>query len=70
MASIYKMARRAVVCLGEEEDNNTIAPQTLEMLNTKISGHDMRKAIKPISTPGSEAHWTDPTALLPFNNLE
>jgi hypothetical protein len=70
MASIYKMARRVVVWLGEEEDNSTMALRTLEMLSTKISPPDMRKAIKPTSTPGSEAHWADPTAHLPFNDLE
>lgn len=70
MASIYKLARRVVVWLGEEEDKSTIALQTLEKLSTKISPPDLRKAIKPTSTLGSEAHWADPTALLPFNDLE
>jgi Heterokaryon incompatibility protein (HET) len=70
MASIYKMARRVVVWLGEEEDNSTMALRTLEMLSTKISPPHMRKAIKPTSTPGSEAHWAGPTAHLPFNDLE
>lgn len=70
MASIYSIAQRVVVWLGEEESDSTLVLQSLERLSTKIGVSIPRRTMKPASTLASESHWADANKPLPFSRRE
>jgi Heterokaryon incompatibility protein (HET) len=67
MATIYSMAQRVIVWLGEEENNSTLALQTLDGLSTKIEVSYLGRTMKPASRDASGSHCADLGTVLPFS---